>query len=61
MEVDNGMEGDMCCRQDGRAGEMGHLPGEANQRPPANHKRMKMGDIAQPGGALMMVVTMHGN
>jgi hypothetical protein len=46
MEIDNGVKGGMCCRQGGRAGEMGHLPQEANKCPSADHKRMKMGDTA---------------
>jgi hypothetical protein len=61
MELDYGVEDNLCCRQSGGAGKMGHLPGETNQRPSADYKRMKLGEPGQTAGTMKMEVVIQGN
>jgi hypothetical protein len=61
MELDNGVEGDLRCRQSGRVGKMGHLPGEANQKSSADHKRMKLGELGLTSRTVKMEAVIQGN
>jgi hypothetical protein len=52
MEINTRMEGYMCSGEDGGTDEVEYLLGEANQRPPADYKPMKLDDLDHVAGRL---------